>query len=70
MADPMVAMIGHVEGLDGTRIHVGTDYDAVTVRTGGLTRLSHAQAESFALLFVRACWEAGANARRMEDGDG
>ena len=66
----MVRTAGHVEGLDGTRIHVGTDYDAVTVRTGGLTRLSRAQAGSFALLFVRACWEAGANARRMEDGDG
>jgi hypothetical protein len=61
MANALVRRLGHVEGIDGTRLHVGVDYDSVMV---GIHRLNRDQAESFAQLFIGACWEAGRNAER------
>jgi hypothetical protein len=60
MASRLVHEAGYVQTLDGTRIHV--------VVMGGLVRIhgegtmNAAQAESFAQLYIRACWEAGYNA--------
>ena len=75
MADPYVRETGRTEDMDGIALAVGVDYDAVSLghghHTGPVWRLTQAQAEEFAHLFVAACWEAGQNARRMaEAGDG
>ncbi|HEY6276924.1 MAG TPA: hypothetical protein VIX86_11395 [Streptosporangiaceae bacterium] len=66
MADPYVRPLGHVEGLDGTRLHVGTDGGCVRV-WGGPARFNREQAVTFAQLWVRACWEAGRGAERMAE---
>ncbi|HXJ25031.1 MAG TPA: hypothetical protein VNH17_05005 [Streptosporangiaceae bacterium] len=55
MSDPHVRELGRVESLDGPRLYVGVDYDSVVVESYRLTR---AQAEEFAQLFISACWEA------------
>lgn len=66
MADPYVRTVGTIDDADGVPVVVGVDYSAVTVRAGGsLIRLSLADSEGFAKLFVRASWLAGANAERM-----
>ena len=57
MGNAYVREVGHVETIDGTRIHVGVDYDSVRIRGDG--HLNAAQAETFAQLFVHACWAAG-----------
>lgn len=57
MARPPVYEVGHVETIGGTRIHVGVDHGLVRLRGDGL--LNPGQQESFAQLFVRACWLAG-----------
>jgi hypothetical protein len=52
--------VGHVDDVtDGLELVVGVDRDTVTIGSG-LTQwhLSRDQAEEFAQLFVRACWEA------------
>ena len=63
MTDPLpgVHVIGCVGDLDGYRATVGVTGNHVTITgsTSGLVlRLGRDQAEEFAQLFVRACWEA------------
>ncbi len=65
MSDPFVRAIGTVDDLDGTPVEVGVDYDSVTIRSSGLIRLESLQADEFAALYNRACWEAGAQSARM-----
>ena len=48
--------------MDGALLPVLVDYDSVLV---GPFRLSGAQTEEFAQLFVAACWQAGAQQGRM-----
>jgi len=60
MADPHVRQVDVVEDMDGRPLWVGVDYDTVTI---GLPpyevwKLTSSQAEQFAQVFVRACWEA------------
>lgn len=58
MGDPQVFEVGSVVPMDGTAIRVGVSHDAVwVVGSGGL--LNRQQAETFAQLYVRACWLAG-----------
>jgi hypothetical protein len=64
MSDPHVREVDHIETDDGT-VSVGVDHGAVAVYIGGWlsadgVRLTRGQAEEFAQLFVRACWEAAA----------
>ena len=66
MADPYVRDIGSVHDIDGRRVPVGVDYDSVVILG---RRLSAIQAEEFAHLFTAACWQAGANHRRMLGGE-
>jgi hypothetical protein len=68
MADPYVHEVGRVKDLDACTITVGVDYDTVTLRAPfGPARLTQAQAEEFAQLFVSACWQAGQNVRQMHE---
>jgi hypothetical protein len=71
MADPYVREIGIVTDMDGFAVRVGVDYDSVTLKASSLpgpfARLTQAQAEEFAQLFVSACWQAGVNARQMAE---
>jgi hypothetical protein len=69
MRDPYVRTIDYIEDIDGLRLLVGVNYDAVTIGFVGEARwsLTQAQAEEFAQLFVSACWQAGANARQMAE---
>jgi hypothetical protein len=60
MPSRLVHRIGHVQTLDGTRIHVVVI--GALVRIHGDGTLTPTQAESFAQLYIRACWEAGYNA--------
>lgn len=60
--DENVRTLGQVEDIDGTPITVGVDYDTVVVAARRLTR---AQAEEFAQLFIAACWEAADCGGRM-----
>jgi hypothetical protein len=67
MSEPLpgVRVIGHVEDLDGYRGTIGVVGNMVTVAASPspvapVLRLSRDQAEEFARLFVRACWEAAA----------
>lgn len=67
MADPYVRNLGYVVDIDGLRLLVGVNYDAVTLGFTGEAQwsLTQDQAEEFAQLYVSACWQAGQNARRM-----
>jgi hypothetical protein len=58
MANAHTYEVGSVTGVDGVIARVGIDHDAVWVRASGVV-LSRVQAETFAQLFVRACWLAG-----------
>ena len=66
MADPHVRELGTVEDLDGVRLVVDVDYDTVVLSSCAVPgaipraswRLTSAQAEEFAQLFVSACWQA------------
>jgi len=61
MSDPHVEEVGRIEDGGGWDVVVGTYLGKVTVRTTrarGPVTLTQAQAEEFAQLFVRACWEA------------
>ena len=54
--------VGQVVTLDGTRLSVGVDHDCVTIGHHGSHppyRLGRQQAETFAQLYVHACWLAG-----------
>lgn len=54
--------VGSVTTLDGNRLVVGVEYGAVTVGHHGSHppyRLGRQQAETFAQLYVHACWLAG-----------
>lgn len=65
MADSYVRSLGRAETIDGN-VGVGVDYDSVSLEYGrDLIRMTRAQAEQFARLFVAACWEAGVNAAQM-----
>ncbi len=77
MSDPYVRQVGDpVEDSGGQPdLVIGVDYDTVTIHagrwvSGGGYRLDAAQAEDFAALFTRACWEAARNAERMKATDG
>ena len=62
MGDPYVREVGGVEDVDGTRLTVGIDYGTVSISVAGKTcRLDSRQAETFAQLFVSACWQAAVN---------
>lgn len=68
MSDPYVREIATVADFDGDPLRVGVDYDTVTV--GGVARtwewrFAASQAQEFAVVFVRACWEAGQQSERM-----
>jgi hypothetical protein len=66
MSDPYVRRIGEVFGTDERAVIVGVDYGTVSVQVGGMeARLSPAQAEEFAGLFVAATWQAGRQQRQM-----
>jgi hypothetical protein len=67
MANPYVRLIGIVTDLDGVPVKLGVDYDSVTIDGGSPIRLESARAEEFGRLFIAACWEAGANGRRMRE---
>jgi len=64
MSDPYVREVGRIEDMDGTVLVVGIDRNTVTIGLPGDAipdwQLESSQAEEFARLFVRACWEAGA----------
>ena len=65
MADPYVREVGRVtDGYLSGSWAVGVDYD--TVKAGPM-QFTLSEAEEFAQLFVRACWEAGRNARQMAE---
>jgi hypothetical protein len=67
MPDQYIRAVGHVDDLDGLAVTVGVDYDSVTIRAGKeLIRFESLQADEFAALYNRACWEAGAQSARME----
>lgn len=55
MSDPAVRTLGRVSDIDGGTITVGVDFDTVNIDG---RRLTSAQAEEFAQLFIRACWAA------------
>jgi hypothetical protein len=63
---PYVRVIGSVEDMDGSKIHVGVDYDSVTISNAIDSVFTREMAEEFAHLFVSACWAAGENKRRMD----
>jgi len=67
MGDPYVRVLGSVADMDGGVVHVGVNYDTVSVSNAVDSVFTREGAESFARLFVAACWEAGANKRRMDD---
>ena len=58
MASGYVFEAGSVTAMDGSTIRVGVDHDAVWVRSNGAP-MNRQQAETFAQLFVHACWAAG-----------
>ena len=64
MSDPFVREVGRMVDAGKSLAVIGTDHGKVTVTAGGWAggpaRLTPAQAEKFAQLFVRACWEAAA----------
>ncbi len=64
--DPYVRILGSVADMDGSVVHVGVNYDTVSVSNAVDSVFTQAQAEEFGRLFVAACWEAGANKRRMD----
>jgi len=68
MADQYVREVGRVKDMDDMPLDVGVDYDSVTLGwPGRQRRLTSAQAEEFAQLFVSACWQAGVQARQMAE---
>ena len=70
MADPMVRAVGRIEPEENEcALVVGVDYDTVTIWAGSARRLTSAQAEEFARLFVAACWEAAGQRAAMAEGD-
>ena len=60
--DPRVRAVGQVEDIDGQPLTLAVDYETVVVDGKRLTR---AQAEEFAQLFIAACWEAADCGGRM-----
>lgn len=64
MANPHVFEVGAVEGIDGIPVHVGVDYGAVVIRSGGAT-LNRDQQETLFQMLARAVRLAGRN-----EGDG
>jgi hypothetical protein len=69
VSDPYVRLLGQVEDADGYLLAIGVDGGTVTVghpagSEGSAWRLTCAQAEEFARLFVAASWQADVN-RRM-----
>lgn len=64
--NPAVFEVGSVITLDGVPVHVGVDYDSVTIR-GASARLSREQAETFQQLFIRASWLAGRQEKRLDE---
>lgn len=65
MASRYVREVGYVECMEGTRIHVGVDHDAIRIRGDGL--LESAQQETFAQLLLAAVWQAGQNKGHMDE---
>jgi hypothetical protein len=61
--DPFVRTIGTVEDLDGRKLTVGVDYDAVSIDG---YRFPFAEQEELGRLLVAAVWEAAGNRIRME----
>ena len=62
MSGLRVFEVGSVITLEGNRLVVGVDHDAVTIghHAGHPPyRLGREQAETFARLYVHACWLAG-----------
>jgi hypothetical protein len=62
MADERIRTLGTVRDFDSIPVHVGVDYDTVTLN--GL-RFDRAQVEELAQLIVAASWEAAACGARM-----
>jgi hypothetical protein len=64
MSDPHEHEVGRMVDADKSLAVIGADHGLVTVTAGGWAagpvRLTPAQAEKFAQLFIRACWEAAA----------
>jgi hypothetical protein len=61
MSDPFAREIGRVADELGVSVRIGVHHDTVSVGMGHSAQLAYltaAQAEEFARLFVRACWEA------------
>ena len=51
-----------VTDIDGLTVQVGTDFDSVSIKAGGVrVRLDRDAAEEFARMFVAACWAAGSH---------
>jgi hypothetical protein len=62
----MVRRIGEVFDTENRPVRIGVDYDTVSVQVGGMeVLLTEDRAEAFAQFFVRACWQAAANAELM-----
>ena len=62
---PMVRVLGSVEDMDGSKVHIGVDHDTVTVSNAIDSAFTQSMAEEFAHLFAAACWAAGQNQQRM-----
>ena len=68
MSDRYVREVGRMTDLDGDPLTIGVDYDSVTISAiGRVIRLESLQADEFAQLYNRACWEAGSQSARMAE---
>lgn len=68
MCDPYVRVVGELtDSCSDEAIVVGIDHDAVTIQLGEwpAIMLTSAQAEDFAQLFIKACWEAAAQSATL-----
>ena len=66
MPEPYVRPVDCITDIDEARLHVGVDYDSVTIGVGILTlRFGATAMEALMRALVAACWEASANAERM-----
>ena len=69
MSNPAVFEVGSVNSLDGVPVHVGVDYDSISIRGATSARLSREQAETFAQLFIHASWLAGQQEKRLDEAE-
>jgi hypothetical protein len=66
MKNPFIFEVGRVSTAAGPVVAVGVNRGTVTINAGG--QFTAAEAEEFAQLFVRACWQAAAQTDELERG--